>query len=126
LWTSQHFTELKGSLLSTSALHWSLTGASSIQSKPPHPISVRSIHFDFLVVYFHLNSPPLSYMHSFSQHLCYIPRPSDSNSNYTWQKEQVMKLLIMQFSPTFCHFISLQSKYSQHPVLKHPQSMFHP
>jgi hypothetical protein len=29
-----------------------------------------------------------------------------------------MKLLIMQFSPTSCHFISLRSKYSlQHPVL---------
>jgi hypothetical protein len=28
-----------------------------------------------------------------------------------------MKLLIMQFSPTPCHFISLRSKYSpQHPV----------
>jgi hypothetical protein len=27
----------------------------------------------------------------------------------------------MQFSPTFCHFISLRSKYfPQHPVLKHP------
>jgi hypothetical protein len=25
----------------------------------------------------------------------------------------------MQFSPTSCHFISLRSKYSQHPVLKH-------
>jgi hypothetical protein len=36
-----------------------------------------------------------------------------------------MKLLIMQFSPTSCHFISLQSKYSpQYPVLRHPQSMF--
>jgi hypothetical protein len=31
----------------------------------------------------------------------------------------------MQFSPTPCHFISLRSKYSpQHPVLKHPQSVF--
>jgi hypothetical protein len=36
-----------------------------------------------------------------------------------------MKLFIIQFSPTSCHFISLRSKYShQHPVLKHPQSMF--
>jgi hypothetical protein len=36
-----------------------------------------------------------------------------------------MKLLIMQFSTTTCHFISLPSKYSpQHPVLKHPQSIF--
>jgi hypothetical protein len=31
---------------------------------------------------------------------------------------QVMKLLIMQFSQTSCHFISLRSKYSQqHPDL---------
>jgi hypothetical protein len=37
-----------------------------------------------------------------------------------------MKRLIMQFSPTSCHFIHLLSKYSQHPVLKHPQSMFLP
>jgi hypothetical protein len=29
-----------------------------------------------------------------------------------------MKLLIMQFSPTSCHFIPLWSKYSpQHPVI---------
>jgi hypothetical protein len=34
-----------------------------------------------------------------------------------------MKLLIMQFSPTSGHFISLWSKYSpQYPVLKHTQS----
>jgi hypothetical protein len=44
-----------------------------------------------------------------------------------WRRVQVMKLFIMQFSPTFCHFISLRSKYSpQHPVLKHPQPMFLP
>ncbi|PNF19308.1 hypothetical protein B7P43_G07496 [Cryptotermes secundus] len=37
------------------------------------------------------------------------------------------KPLIMQFSPTSCHFISLRPKYSsQHPVLKPPQSMFLP
>jgi hypothetical protein len=34
-----------------------------------------------------------------------------------------MKFLIMQFSPTSCHFIPLWSKYSpQHPIFKHPQS----
>jgi hypothetical protein len=37
-----------------------------------------------------------------------------------------MKLLIMKFSPTSCHFISLRSKYPQHHVLKHPQSLFLP
>jgi hypothetical protein len=30
-----------------------------------------------------------------------------------------MKLFIMQFSPTSCHFIPLMSKYSQHPALRH-------
>jgi hypothetical protein len=35
-----------------------------------------------------------------------------------------MKLLTMQFSP---NFVTLLSKYSpQHPVLKHPQSVFLP
>jgi hypothetical protein len=38
-----------------------------------------------------------------------------------------MKLLIMQFPPIFRHIIPPRSKYSpQHPVLKHPQSMFLP
>jgi hypothetical protein len=33
----------------------------------------------------------------------------------------------MQFSPISRHFISLLTKYSpQHPVLKHPHSMFLP
>jgi hypothetical protein len=45
--------------------------------------------------------------------------------NYTSRKIKVMTLLIMQFSPTSCHLISLRSKYSsQHPALKHPQSTF--
>jgi hypothetical protein len=36
-----------------------------------------------------------------------------------------MKLLIMQFHPTSLYLISLGPKYSaEHPVLKHPQSMF--
>jgi hypothetical protein len=44
-----------------------------------------------------------------------MPCPSHApwldHSNYTWRRVQVMKLLIMQFSPTSCHFISLRSKY---------------
>jgi hypothetical protein len=47
------------------------------------------------------------------------------NSNYTWQRVQIMKLLVMQLSAPSCHSILLWSKYSpQHPVLKHPQFMF--
>jgi hypothetical protein len=46
------------------------------------------------------------------------------HSNYTWQRVQIT--LVMQFSPTppHNHFIPLRSIYSQHPVLKHPQSMY--
>jgi hypothetical protein len=41
--------------------------------------------------------------------------------------EQVMKLLIMKFSPVSRQLISLRTKYSpQHPVLKHPQSVLLP
>jgi hypothetical protein len=56
---------------------------------------------------------------------CYMPYRSHppwlDHSNYTWGRVQVMKLLIMQFSPTSCHFTSLRSKYSpQHPVYLPP------
>jgi hypothetical protein len=38
-----------------------------------------------------------------------------------------MKLLIMQPSPASCQLIPLRTKYPpQHPVLKHPQSIFFP
>jgi hypothetical protein len=51
----------------------------------------------------------------------------NGHSNYTWQTVKAMKLLIVQGSPTSCHFISLRPKYSpKHPVLKHPHSMFLP
>jgi hypothetical protein len=60
-----------------------------------------------------------------------MTRPSHPSlldySNYTWNRVQVMKLIIMQFSPTSCLIIPLWSKYSpQHPVVKHPQSLFLP
>jgi hypothetical protein len=43
----------------------------------------------------------------------------------TGQRVQTMQLLIMQLSPTTCHFIPLRPKYSpKHPVFKYPQSMF--
>jgi hypothetical protein len=47
------------------------------------------------------------------------------NSNYTWRRVQIMRLLVMQLSPPSRHSIPLWPKYSpQHPVLKHPQFMF--
>jgi hypothetical protein len=122
----------------TKALHWSLSWARSIQCIPSHPIFLRSI----LILFTHLSLGhhigvfpsgfPTNILYAFLfPHSCYMPFPSHppwfDNSNYTWRRVQAMKLLLMQFSPTSCHFISLLSKYSpQHPVLKHPQSMFLP
>jgi hypothetical protein len=85
----------------------------------------------FLVISFLLAFPPISNMHPSSLHPCYMPCPSYpswlDHSNYTSRSVQIMKLIIMQFSPTSCHFISPRSAYCpQYPVLKHPQSMFLP
>jgi hypothetical protein len=54
-------------------------------------------------------------MHSSSSPIVLHALPISSfltYSNYTWGGVQVMKLLIMQFSRTSCHFIPLWSKYS--------------
>jgi hypothetical protein len=65
---------------------------------------------------------PIFYMHSSSPTTSHPPWLD--YSNYTWRSVQIIKLLIMQFSPTSCHLISLRSKYSpQHHVLKHSQSI---
>jgi hypothetical protein len=60
--------------------------------------------------------PPISYIHySFPQFVLYallIHPPWLDHSNYIWRRVQVLKLLIMQFSATSHHFISLWSKYS--------------
>jgi hypothetical protein len=119
----------------TRIFHWSLPEPD--RSSPHHPIifienllsySPRTYVLAFQVVYFLLTFPPISYMHSFSPHSCYKPcssfPTSFDHSNYVWRGVQIMKLLIMQFSPISRHF-SLRTKHSpQHPVLKHPQSMF--
>jgi hypothetical protein len=57
-----------------------------------------------------------------------MPCPSHppwlDHTNYAWRRVKVMKLLIMKFSPSSCHYISLWPKYSPlHPVLKHPHQM---
>jgi hypothetical protein len=48
---------------------------------------------------------------------CLFHPPWLDHSNFIWRTVQVVKLLIMQFSPMFYHFIPLRSKYSpRHPV----------
>jgi hypothetical protein len=50
--------------------------------------------------------------------------PSLQHPSNNWLREQIKKLLIMQFSPTSCYFLSLRTKYSpQCLLLKHPQSI---
>jgi hypothetical protein len=77
-------------------------------STSSQPIFQRSI----LILSAHLRlwSP------SFFLHSCYMPRkfhtPLIDHSHYTWRKVQIMKLLVMQFSPPFRRFIPLRSKIS--------------
>jgi hypothetical protein len=91
------------------------------QSSPYHP-NLRSILIlsptyilIFLEATFLLAFPPISYMHSSLHHACYIFCPSHppwlDHSNTIWRRVQVMKLLIMQFSPTSCHLIPTKSKF---------------
>jgi len=48
-------------------------------------------------------------------------------SSNIWWKVQIMKLLIMYFSPSSCFFLLHRSTYSlQYPVFKHPQFLFFP
>jgi hypothetical protein len=114
----------------TRALHWFLSWARSVQSTPLHSVSLRSIlipskHLlsSLPMVSFVLYFLPVSYMHSCSPHLCYMPCPSNhpwlDHSTYIW-------ILSMPFSQISCHLISFRSEYSQHPVFKHPQPVFLP
>jgi hypothetical protein len=54
----------------------------------------------------------ITYMHSSFIHSCYTPYPPHphrpDNSNDTWRRVQIMKLLVMQFSPPSRHFIPLR------------------
>jgi len=65
---------------------------------------------------------------SYLSHAFCIPRPYHLpwlDHPYTiWWSVHVMKLLIMQSSPAFCHLFPHRCKYSlQHPVLRHPKSV---
>jgi len=62
-------------------------------------------------------------------HTCYMTRPShsfrfDYPNNIGWGV-QIIKLLIMQFSPFPCYFGPLRPTFSpQHPILKQPEPTF--
>jgi hypothetical protein len=44
--------------------------------------------------------------------------------NNVCQSVQIINVLIVQYYPTLCHFLPLRSKFSHHPVFKHPQYIF--
>jgi hypothetical protein len=62
-------------------------------------------------------------------HSCYMPCPSHppwlDHSNYTWRRVQPMKLLIMQFSPLSCHFITEWATKTNYLVYSYCICMFH-
>jgi hypothetical protein len=120
-----------------------LSQTSPVQPNSRNLISTRSI----LMLYNHLRLglpngsfplifPPITYTDSHSPHLSYLPPttyhlpphpPRLDNSNCTWRRVQITKILVMRFPPPSRHLIPLRSKYSpQHPSLKHLQSMFLP
>jgi len=73
-------------------------------------------------IYIHFSSPPwILHIPPISSHPSWFDHPQN-----IWWGLQVMKLLIMQSSSVLCHFFFLRSKYSQHPVLRCPQSIFFP
>jgi hypothetical protein len=59
-----------------------------------------------------------------------MPRPSHSSwfyhpHNSGWGVP-IMKLLIVKFPSLSCYLVPLRPKYSQHPIIQHPQPTFLP
>jgi hypothetical protein len=95
-----------------------LSQISPVQTTPYYLFKIilllRShLHLFFLGVSFLLAFPPTPPMLLILFHSCYMLCPFYppwlDHSNYTWRRVQVMKPVIMQFSPTSCHFIRLGS-----------------
>ena len=72
-------------------------------------------------------STPLHHSHFLNFHLN-INLPSKlGSSKWWWVGQQIIKLLIMQFSPIHSYLVPLRIKYShQHPIVKQPQPTFLP
>ena len=71
--------------------------------------------FIFQMVSFFQVSTPEPCMHSLVPTTCHIPSPphlySVGHHNIIWHGVQIMNLLVIQFSPVFCHFLSLNHRY---------------
>jgi hypothetical protein len=112
----------------TRDLHWSVSWDRRIQSTQPQLISLRYVLIlstDLIIVFLAVSFLLLSHHYIICIpllfHSCYIPCPSHSprhyHSNHIRRRLQVKDLLIMQFSPTSCHFISPRSWKTRGSVL---------
>jgi hypothetical protein len=104
----------------TSARHLSLSWARSIQ--PMHPSHFLKMHLSIILqttprsskCSFAQVSQPKSCIHLSPPHTCYIRSPSprfDHLKHILWGL-QIIKLLIMWFSPLPCYLVPLRPKYS--------------
>jgi hypothetical protein len=104
-----------------------------------NPVNIFPSHFfniHFNIILLRMLRSPKCYRSDFPNKILYSflsaptllnARPSHPLSfglpNHIWWRVQTVQLLIVQLSPTSCHFLSLRSKYSrQPPVLKRLQS----
>ena len=116
--------------------HYPELRSSSNQSTTPHPTFWKFILI--LSSYLRLGLPSGSLSFRFPHqnpvytspppHTCYMPHPSHSGfdqPNNSWWGIQIIKLLIMLFSPFPCYLVPLRPKYSnQQHIPKHPQPPF--
>ena len=114
----------------TRARNLSLSRTGSIQSMPLHSTSWRSVLI--LSSHLRLGLPSGSLPSRFPTtsplpHMYYVPRPSHSSRfdhpNTIWWGVNIIKLLIMKFSPLPSYLVPLKPKYSpKHPIHKQPQA----
>jgi hypothetical protein len=122
----------------TNARHLSLSWANSIQPKPSHPTSYRSIII--LSSHLHLDLPSGLFPQDYPPKSCtrLVPRiqaicPSHLILLYfitrtiVGEKYRLWRFSLWSFLRSPVNLVPLKNKYSpQHPILKHPQPMFLP